>query len=270
MNLTWLSEHYRWIFLPLGLGHLALFLTLYSEHQERLANLRVFIRNLARRLVMRWSDERPNSTVDEEIDILLHDLRDALPSTGANWDLEHATRVREAVFAIDQPRDYLYGTLFEKRLNLAKAITETYPLLGIVGTVLAIAAGMASAKEQAPVQPPAIVQMASPSPGASPAAALPAVAPPETGTEDNELRNVTQNFGHSVWTTLIGLSLAIFFMLVNSWVEPEFHRLTEYRIAIRDVLHQIKTRLDAMPGSTTFDPDPRLNRPLRAANEPPR
>ena len=268
MSLTWLSEHYRWLFIPIGFGHLILFISLYTEHNERLAALRVFIRNLARRVVLRWSDERPNSTVDEEIDILLHDLHDALPANAPAWDLEKATRIREAVFAIDQPREYLYGTQFEKRLSLSKVLTEIYPLLGIVGTVLAIAAGMAGVDKPLDLTTP-VAEAGAPRAAASPAP----VARPEVSAEDNELRNVTANFGHSVWTTLIGLSLAIFFMLMGAWVEPEFHRLIEYRLAIRDILHQIKTRLDThlvLQG----EPDPaRPPRPLFAANasnEPPR
>ena len=65
-----------------------------------------------------------------------------------------------------------------------------------------------------------------------------------TAGADAELKTVTQNFGHSVWTTLIGLSLAIVFLLLNSWWEPEFHQLVEYRRGIGDILHHVKSRLD--------------------------
>jgi len=143
MSVNWISEHFRYLFLPLGLFHFFLFISLFGEHRHRLSVLRTFVRNLASRVVQHWSDERPDSTIAEELDILLHDMHDALAS--GLWDLERTNRIRDAVFAADAPRSYLYEIQFEKRLSLAKAIIETYPLIGIIGTVLAIAAGMTPA-----------------------------------------------------------------------------------------------------------------------------
>lgn len=237
--MQWFSEHYRWLFLPLGLFHLALFMSLQAEYKKRLSILRSFVRNLASRVVQHWSDERPDSTVAEELDILLHDLKDAVAA--GSWDPERTARIRDAVFAADAPRTYLYEMSFEKRLSLAKAIIEVYPLLGIVGTVLAIAAGMVPLDAKAAATRPAVVA-ASPSP--APSAAPLAPPPTELSSDESELRNVTQNFGHSVWTTLIGLSLAIVFLLLNSWWEPEFLQLVEYRRGIGDILHHVKSRLD--------------------------
>ena len=238
MTIQWISEHYRWMFLPLGGFHLLLFISLQTEHARRLLTLRTFVRNLATRIVHRWSDERPNSTVAEELDILLHDLRDALPVD--SWDPERAARIRDAVFAADAPRTYLYEMDFEKRHSLAKAITETYPLLGIVGTVLAIAAGMAP-MEAVPPRRPDVAEVRT--------VGAPAVSEEDHAAESS-LRQVTQNFGHSVWTTLVGLSLAVVFLLVNAWSEPEFHQLGVYRARIIEILHQVKVRLDTPQRST--------------------
>lgn len=256
MSIQWFSEHYRWLFVPLGLFHLMLFVSLQAQLKRRLAMLRAFVRNLASRVVQPWSEERPESTVAEEIDLLLHDLKDAA-AAGA-WDPERSSRIRDAVFAADAPHKYLYDRSFEKRLSLAKAIIEIYPLLGIVGTVLAIAAGMAPLDAREPHVRPAIVA-ASPAPGSA------AIAPrlDEDSSGENELRNVTQNFGHSVWTTLIGLSLAIVFLLLSSWWEPEFQQLIEYRRGIADILHNVKSRLGGPIRPVAAAPRPESVGPLR-------
>lgn len=256
MSIQWFSEHYRWMFLPLGLFHLMLFVSLRAQLNRRLGKLRMFVRNLASRVVNRGFEERPEGTVAEEIDLLLHDLKDAA-AAGA-WDPERSSRIRDAVFAADAPQKSLYDTSFEKRLSLAKAIIEIYPLLGIVGTVLAIAAGMAPIDAREPHPRHAIVA-ASPAPGgAATSQRLDEEAPGE-----HELHHVTQNFGHSVWTTLIGLSLAIVFLLLSSWWEPEFQQLIEYRRGIADILHHVKSRLGGPIHPVALTPRPEPAGPMR-------
>jgi hypothetical protein len=52
-----------------------------------------------------------------------------------------------------------------------------------------------------------------------------------------------RNFASSIWATLVGLLLAIIFMMCNAYLEPSFTRLIEHRANVRNVISHAKSQL---------------------------
>ena len=50
--------------------------------------------------------------------------------------------LKDRIYVLDERRDYLNSMSFEKWTNMARTVIEVYPLLGILGTILAVAAAL--------------------------------------------------------------------------------------------------------------------------------
>jgi len=182
-------------------------LVVYSRSRKR--QLADYLSN-AVRAFSRQSDVTYNMSIDERINVFIADIRDAISGSGS----QDGTRaLLDRLLTKDESRLYLKSHRFEIGYSVTRTLIEIFPLLGIVGTVIAIWAGMNT-----------------------------------SGMNDaDKVTKVVQNFGHSVVSTAFGLGAAILFMLVNSWFEPEFERLLEYSHEIRDVVAHAKIKLGMGP-----------------------
>jgi biopolymer transport protein ExbB/TolQ len=231
-----ISDHFYWIIVLLGAIHAVGFVALLQARNRRVRQLESHLTNLVGGLSRR-SDHDPSHTVDERIDTFIADIREVIQHPQSATE---ARRLYERIVSKDELRRYLQGTKFETWYNVARTGIEIYPLLGIIGTVLAIGLGLnARPADVAPNNPPAItaaaVQRPPGSPTTAPESSAPVPAAP-TGA-------IVRNFASSIWATLVGLLLAILFMMCNAYLEPSFNRLIEHRASVRNVITHAKSQL---------------------------
>jgi biopolymer transport protein ExbB len=148
----------------------------------------------------------PGGHIADQVDAFLADIRDVL---GRDSTDPRRMTLKDRIYVLDERRDYLNSMSFEKWTNMARTVIEVYPLLGILGTILAVAA------------------------------ALPALEANDAGA----MTDIMRLFGAAIWSTIWGLGAAIILMWANSWLEPEYSRLAEIRVNVRDVVAQAKREL---------------------------
>ena len=148
----------------------------------------------------------PGGHIADQVDAFLADIRDVLGRDSTDGQRQ---MLKDRIYVLDERRDYLNSMAFEKWTNMARTVIEVYPLLGILGTILAVAA------------------------------ALPVLEANDAGA----MTNIMSQFGAAIWSTIWGLAAAIILMWVNSWLEPEYSRLAEIRVNVRDVVAQAKREL---------------------------
>lgn len=146
----------------------------------------------------------------DQIDAFVEDVREALR------DPDDRDKIRNRMIILDEQRRYLDSYRFESAWNVARSGIEVYPLLGVLGTIFALWLAMR--------QP------------ASDAAAT-------VGT-------IVQRFGLAIDSTFAGLAVAILLMVVNSFYETLFVRLSENRRSVRDLIIQVKRELIAADCAT--------------------
>ena len=146
----------------------------------------------------------------DQIDAFVEDVREGL------HDPQDCEQIRQRMNVLDEQRRYLDSYRFERAWNVARSGIEIYPLLGVLGTIFALWLAMR--------QP------------ATDAAAT-------VGT-------IVQRFGLAIDSTFAGLAVAIILMIVNSFYETLFVRLSENRRSVRELVIQVKRELLAKDCST--------------------
>lgn len=203
--LYWLSGLSAPVITGLGLLHLLAFglLAMWARSDRRrlVGDLESFTRELKSRSVL----DR-GSSLSDQIDAFLADVRDVLDDPRKESD---RAALAQRVRILDEERAYLQSHAFETSYNVCRNMIEAYPLAGVLGTVLAIAAALQLGEDDASRTVSAIVRF----------------------------------FGHSIWATFAGLLAAIVLMFVNSCVETGFGRLAENRLHVRDVVARVKRAL---------------------------
>ncbi len=111
---------------------------------------------------------------------------------------------------------YAYSKFVRTSFNLFFDLIPMFPMLGILGTVVAIACQFSSAAEV-------------------------------TSESEAILRSVTQNFGTAIWTTIFGIGFAITFTVINALlIETGTQKCFELektaQNSLDDVLHLIAAR----------------------------
>ncbi len=152
------------------------------------------------------------SNLSDQIDAFLADIKDVLddPSKSAErQNLWHRMKI------LDEERRYLQSQAFETWYTVCRTMIEAYPLAGVMGTVLAIGAGLQSGQSNA----------------------------------QQTISDIVRNFGDSIWSTFIGLFSAMILMFVNSIVETKFRRLTENRLHVRETVARTKRELSIAAGA---------------------
>ncbi|KLU06108.1 putative transmembrane protein [Rhodopirellula islandica] len=160
--------------------------------------------------LQRFTDSLPNrSRMDhdahpsDQIEACLADIQDVLVEPPGS---SHRVALSQRMRILDERRDYLHSLRFDTAWNVARTMIEAYPLAGVLGTILAIGAALAS-DDQASV-----------------------------GV-------IVTRFGDAIWSTFAGLASAITLMLINSFVEPGFAKLSENRLHVRETASKAKREL---------------------------
>lgn len=175
-----------------------------------------------RRKVDRWfrndvlkECSKPSSTLSRwlQVEHLLHTFR---VEYVRKLEEKNAKQLREEYHKLTNEKShtvYAYRRSVRTFFNLFYDLIPMFPMLGILGTVVAIACQFSTA----------------------------------TGvTEDSEriLRSVTQNFGTAIWTTIFGIGFAILFTVINAiFIESGTQKCFELektaQTSLDEVLHLI-------------------------------
>jgi biopolymer transport protein ExbB len=207
--MQWLCDHFYLFILLLFVAHLLGFHWLWRERGRQSAWLAGHLENLLQGFSSR-ADRDPYATLDEQIDAFLANVRETLADPSRSEDLR---RLHEQVIAKDETKKYLRGSHFETLYSLARTGIEIYPLLGIMGTVLAIGLALH--------------------------------APQVAGDASAATEHIVRNFAGSIWATLAGIGCGVVLLLVNSLVEPAFNRLADHRFEVRETVGAVKSTLGA-------------------------
>ena len=191
--------------------HFAFFLLLWvwfrRETRVSTASLDRFTRGLKHRSVL-----DATGSLGDQIEAFLADVNEVLSSPGAT---DERRLLRDRVNILDEQRGYLNALPFETSYNIARTMVEAYPLAGVLGTILAIGAALASPEGTASVG------------------------------------DIVSRFGDAIWSTFAGLIAAIVLMFLNSALEPKFSRLAENRAHVRETVARAKRELSFTPAHTT-------------------
>lgn len=145
----------------------------------------------------------------DQIDAFIADIGDVLHSPDR---AEDRTALHDRIRILDERRSYLQSGLFPTASNVARTMIEAYPLLGVLGTILAIGSALQGA--------------------------------------DASVQDIVARFGDAIWSTAAGLVAGILLLFVNGVLEPGFLRLIESRQTVRETVSQAKREL-ALRQSTT-------------------
>jgi len=155
----------------------------------------------------RRRDVEPDSHQLDSIDAFLSDVRDVVEHP---QDEDELRQLHQRITIRGETRPHGLSHMFEQIYGLCRASIEAFPLLGILGTVLAIAAGMQAASD---------------------------------GETASQISQVVKNFGESVYCTAWGIFFAIFFSFVNGWYEPDFHRVIGQTHMLEELVLAVKKKV---------------------------
>ncbi|MFP6764620.1 MAG: MotA/TolQ/ExbB proton channel family protein [Planctomycetaceae bacterium] len=143
----------------------------------------------------------------DQIEAFLTDVREVIeqPEPGS----ERKT-LSQRIAILDEKRRYLNSMFFETSYNICRTMIEAYPLLGVLGTILAIGAALQTGDAE----------------GAS-----------------ATVSTIVSRFGDAIWSTFAGLTAAVLLMFLNSLLEPRFRRLAENRMHVRETVALAKREL---------------------------
>jgi biopolymer transport protein ExbB len=186
-------------------AHFLCFLWLLRERKRTAKGLKAFLDDIVRPFSQR-SDFDPNISIDDQISRYVRDWREALDNPERCGD-----RGKLARLAIkDEKKPYLDSSL-DTKYNVLRTAIESYPLLGILGTLFAMALALSENGTGAALQ-----------------------------TAGGDITMIISAFKGAIWSTVWGLLFAVGFMLFNAWVETGFTRLEENRAAVSDVVLKTK------------------------------
>lgn len=185
--------------------HLVVFVMLWMAYRHNLRTIAQTLEDFTRGLRHRSVLDR-NVHLSDQIEAFLTDVKDAL-DTPARAEDRQQLAVRMSI--LDEKRRYLHALRFETIFNVWRSMIETYPLAGMLGTILAIGAALQEGGKTG---------------GAS-------------------VSSIVRHFGESIWATFAGLAAAVVLIFLNSWIEPAFTRLSESRGQVRDLIARAKREL---------------------------
>lgn len=184
-------------------AHVFAFLVLWIWWRRDLraiaSSLDEFTRGLKHRSLMDGT-----AHLSEQVEAFLTDVREVLDESG-NSQERHLLYHRMAI--LDEKRRYLSSMFFETSYNICRTMIEAYPLLGVLGTILAIGAAL------------------------------------QTGGGEASVSAIVSRFGDAIWSTFAGLTAAVLLMFLNSVLEPRFQRLAENRSHVRETVSHAKREL---------------------------
>lgn len=180
--------------------HLAIFFTLWLWARRDLKQIASALFDFTRG-INHQSLLDSTAHLSDQIDAFLADVNDVLDDTSR---VEDRSGLLRRMSILDEKRRYLSSMSFETIYNAARTMIEAYPLAGILGTILAIAAAL---------------------------------------QESATISAIVERFGDAIWSTGVGLIAAIALLFVHSLLEPRFARLAENRSHVRDTVARAKREL---------------------------
>ena len=200
--MDWLADAAKYTTAAIGamaVSHVLAFLILTvwaRRDRKRIAGtLFEFTRALPHQSVL------PSGRADDQIDAFLADIAETLDSPSGSRQRD-ALHTRLSI--LDERRRAVQSGSFATCYNVARTMIEAYPLLGVLGTILAIGA----ANQQ----------------GAT-------------------VQAIVASFGDAIWSTGAGLVAAVVLMFINGLLEPGFVRLDESRATVREAIARAKREL---------------------------
>ena len=191
--------------------HLLAFFWLMGWARRDLRRMAADFDQFTRELKYRSILER-GSNLSDQIDAFLADIKDVLDDPSKSAERQN---LWQRMKILDEERRYLQSQSFETWYTVCRTMIEAYPVAGVLGTVLAIGAGLQSGQSNA----------------------------------QQTIADIVRNFGDSIWSTFIGLFSAMVLMFVNSIVETKFRRLTENRLHVRETVARTKRELSIAAGA---------------------
>lgn len=205
-----LSAISTFVIAVLGALHVAFFVLLWMWHRHDLRRIAAALDDFTRGLQHRSVLDR-SSHLSDQIDAFLADVNEVFDASARSADRQ---LLLSRISILDEKRRYLQSIGFEISYNVCRSMIEAYPLLGILGTILAIGSAL------------------------------------QAGT-DASVSIIVQRFGEAIWSTCAGLVAAVTLMFINSIVETPFQRLSENRLNVRQMVARVKSALIA-PGPGAY------------------
>jgi biopolymer transport protein ExbB/TolQ len=181
-------------------AHLLLFWLLWAWARRDLKNIASALSDFTRGLAHQ-SMLDSTAHLSDQVDAFLADVNDVLDDPSRQQDRQ---TLLNRISILDEKRRYLNSMLFETVYNMARTMIEAYPLGGILGTILSIAAALQ-----------------------------------QTAT----IQAIVARFGDAIWSTGVGLMAFIVLLLLHSFLEPPFLRLSENRQHVRATVARVKREL---------------------------
>ena len=187
-------------------GFVALWLWSVADRRRLARSLAKFTNNVPGRSLS------TNVAPADQIDAFLADIGDVVRQPAGSPARGELT---QRLTILDEDRFYLRSGLFPTLYNVARTMIEAYPLLGVLGTILAIGSALRTA--------------------------------------DAGVQEIVARFGEAIWSTGAGLAAGILLLFLNGFLEPGFERLIESRQSVRETIALAKRELLLAPGPAAAD-----------------
>lgn len=155
-----------------------------------------FTRMISNRSILDYTAHK-----SDQIEAFLADVSEVLDDPARD---DERRALLDRVNILDSKRRYLSSLSFETTYNMTSTMVEAYPLAGVLGTVLAIGAALAT---------------------------------------DPSVNTIVSRFGDAIWSTCAGLAAFMLLLFLNSLLEPGFQRLNENRKQVREMIARVKREL---------------------------
>lgn len=175
-------------------------------------NISGFLANIIKTLPS-TPDTDNSQELNHKIDSFLNAIKDTLQNI-TNLKKETVDIIKakfEAKTEVTSHLKDLYSLQWQ--YNVLRSFIEIFPLLGIIGTVAAIGAGLSNNEID----------------------------------EAEKIKLIVKNFGESLWATGLGLLFAIINILLNSLFETKFEKVLGFGKVIDDVAREAKKAILAFP-----------------------
>ncbi len=193
--------------------HLAVFALLVAWSKRDMRVLAGTLQDYTRDLRQR-SVLDPTAHLTDQMEAFIADVEDVLNDPSR---VQERQMLRNRLSLLDEKRRYLHALRFETIANSARVMIEAYPLAGVLGTIISIGAALNVSG----------------------------------GAEADTVSIIVARFGDAIWSTFAGLTAGLVLLLVNSLLEPSFHRLNEARAHMRAMVSAVKSRIsDTAPASS--------------------
>jgi hypothetical protein len=253
--MQWIVDHFYLFILALGTAHLCLLTGLWVARRRRARDLSFYLFNLVKHFSTS-PDQHPGGTVHEQIDSFIADIREVIHDKERSGD---RGKLYYRLMVKDESKRDIQGTKLETYYNVARTGIEAYPLLGILGTIFAIALGLNTPRHSIAVAPapPATQSLVN---GDS-AGTVSADAPTDDDLPAATSGAIIRNFANSIWSTASGIGFAIILMVANAFIEPGFDRLVTHRRNVREAIASAKITLGLGQSSRAEEARPRRSTP---------